>query len=236
MAVRPPRLGGSARPGASARPAALAAWLPWFRWFRWRLRRTPPLFWLAAVAAAAVVGSTVAGIVADAEARARRFGELRSVPVVVHRVEVGDEIGAGDVRLRRLPAALVPPGRLAPDRGVGRVALVPLLPGEVLLAAKVAPDGRTGVAALLPEGRRALAVPAGPGIPPLAVGDRVDVLATYPPETAAAAGVEPTFAVATAALVLATSEDSVTVAVLPDEAPRLAFALTTGAITLALTP
>lgn len=230
MAVRPSR---PARWSAALAP--LGAWMPWIRWVRWRLRRTPLLFWLAAAVAAVVVGSTVSGIVAEAEARARRFGDLRTVPVVARRVEVGDEIGRGDVRVRRLPAALIPPGRLAPDRGVGRVALVPLLPGEVLLAAKVAPEGRAGVAALLPPGRRALAVPTGPGIPPLAVGDRVDVLATYPPETAAAAGVEPTFAVATAALVLATSEDSVTVAVLPDEAPRLAFALTTGAITLALT-
>jgi Flp pilus assembly protein CpaB len=106
--------------------------------------------------------------------------------------------------------------------------LAPLARGEVVTAGRVAPAGVGGLAALLPDGARALAVPIGPGTPPLRRGDRVDVLATFE-------GDEPTFAVASGAAVLAVTRDkAVTVAVTADEAPRVAFALAQGAITLAL--
>jgi Flp pilus assembly protein CpaB len=110
------------------------------------------------------------------------------------------------------------------------VALVPLVPGEVVLASKLAPDGLRGAAALLPAGWRALAVPAGPGgRPPVAVGDHVDVHATQADGTSVV--------VAASAVVLAHDHaaDALTVAVPADDAPALASAIATGSVTLALT-
>ncbi|MGH9165205.1 MAG: RcpC/CpaB family pilus assembly protein, partial [Acidimicrobiales bacterium] len=92
--------------------------------------------------------------------------------------------------------------------------------------------GVGGVAAQLPPGLRALAVPVDAASLPLRQGYRVDVLATFDTADPAA---EPTFPVATAALVLDVAEDAVTLAVTPTEAPRLAFAIARGTIALALT-
>ncbi|MDP9070437.1 MAG: hypothetical protein M3N68_03965, partial [Actinomycetota bacterium] len=113
----------------------------------------------------------------------------------------------------------------------GHATLVPLAAGEVLLEAKLAPWGTRGLAALVPPGRRALAVPVERGRLPLRAGDRVDVLATF--EVAEDAG-EPTFPVATSALVVDVADEAVTVAVSPDEAPRVAFAIARATVTLAL--
>ncbi|HEX7276722.1 MAG TPA: hypothetical protein VF244_05050, partial [Acidimicrobiales bacterium] len=64
-------------------------------------------------------------------------------------------------------------------------------------------------------------------------GDTVDVLATFDP-AGAAEGVAPTFPVAVAALVVDVGDESAAVAVTPDEAARVAFALASGVVTLAL--
>jgi Flp pilus assembly protein CpaB len=120
------------------------------------------------------------------------------------------------------------------------VPLVPLESGEVLLASKLAPEGLRGVAALVPPGDRALAVPVDPGGLALRLGDRVDVLATFDvagaDDTAPAlpTPAAPTFPVARAALVVGVGDGAVTVAVGPDEVPRVAFALARGTVALAL--
>jgi hypothetical protein len=76
-----------------------------------------------------------------------------------------------------------------------------------------------------------VAVPTGSGLP-LEVGDRVDVLATFDAGTTGAG--EPTFAVARRAVVVHVGEDAVTVAVTTSAAPRVAYALAAGAVTLVL--
>lgn len=210
-----------------------------------RLRRSPLPFWALAVALSLATGLTVARLAGEAAARADRLGGLVDVPVAARPVAAGAVVRPADVEVRSLPSALVPSGRLARSPA-GRVAIVPLSPGEVVLAAKLAPDGLTGVAALVPPGHRALAVPVDAGALALRPGHRVDVLATLElggvgdgalvggaaPTGAAPA---PTFPVATAALVVDADDDAVTVAVTPDEAPRVAFALARGTVTLALT-
>ena len=205
---------------------------------RLRLRRSPLAFWVAAVAVASFTGLTVSHLVGEAAARAARLGGLITVPVAARPVEAGSTLAAADVALRRLPAAAVPSGRLA-GAALGRTALVPLAAGEVLLAAKLAPERAQGVAALLSPGSRALAVPVETGGLPLERGHRVDVLATFDTEPqhvadAGAATGPPTFPVATAALVVDVAEAAVTVAVSRTEAPRVAFALARGTVTLAL--
>ena len=90
------------------------------------------------------------------------------------------------------------------------------------------------LAARLPAGTRAMAIPVVPGTAPaLVLGDRVDVLVALAPE--AAGDGPPGFALATDVLVVDVSDAAVTVAVPADTAPRIAVALGAGAVTLALT-
>ena len=213
-----------------------------------RLRRSPLGFWALALALSLASGLTVSRLVGEAARRAQRLGGLVDVPVTTRSVDAGRPPRPGDVAVRRLPAAVLPAGRPA-HRPEGRVTLVPLVRGEVVLAARLAPDGLRGVAALVPPGHRALAVPAEPGGLSLRPGDRVDVLATFDLAAGGTQGGEgeggegeggeaeeaPTFPVATAALVVDVTGEAVTVAVPPAQAPRVAFALARGTVTLALT-
>ncbi|MDP9403014.1 MAG: Flp pilus assembly protein CpaB [Actinomycetota bacterium] len=202
------------------------------------LRRSSLLFWSVALAVAAASGLTVNHQVGEASARAARLGGLREVPVAARPLAAGEVLRPSDVSVRRLPAAAVPDGPVALSPA-GRPALVGLAAGEVLLAAKLAPEGVRGVAALLPAGMRALAVPADAAGLALERGHHVDVLATFDTDAQEAGAAQdagaPTFPVATAALVIDAGEEAVTIAVSPQEAPRVAFALARGTVTLALT-
>jgi Flp pilus assembly protein CpaB len=149
-------------------------------------------------------------------------------------IAAGTTITADLVTVRTLPAAAVPEGALR-EPPVGRTAAADIVLGEVLVDARVAPDGLRGVAALLPAGWRALAVPStSAGLPPLAVGDVVDVLVSLPPDVVGDA--DPTFTVAEAARVVDVGEQAVTVAVDGADVARTAFAVTHGSVTLAVRP
>ena len=197
------------------------------------LSRSPLPYWVTVAAVAVVTALAVSQLIGRAQAEAARYGSPRQVLVATRDMAVGDEVGAGDVIARRLPSALVPPGAVRdPAESHGRAVVVALFAGEVLLRQHLAPWGRRGVAALLPPGTRGITVAAGAAAGRLSRGDAVDVLATFDP--AAAQGQEPTFAVATAAPIVDVRGESVTVAVDPDEAKRVAFAITHGAVTLAV--
>ena len=81
--------------------------------------------------------------------------------------------------------------------------------------------GGRGLAALLPAGTRALAVPRAAGTPPLEPGQRVDLV------SGGATVVE-------GATVLAAEESGVTVAVPTGAAPLVADAVAAGTVTLLL--
>jgi Flp pilus assembly protein CpaB len=189
----------------------------WYR-VRFFLRRFPVGWWAAAFLLVILTGVTVSSLVGRASALASRRGAPVRVAVATRSVGAGDVVASGDVVLRDVPAGLVPTGALRRPP-VGRTLLAPLARGEVVTAARIG--------AFIPDGTRALAVPVGPGTPSLRRGDRVDVLATFD-------GDEPTFAVASAAGVLdVVAGKAVTIAVTTDEAPRVAFALAQGTVTLA---
>lgn len=196
-----------------------------------RLFRSPLPFWVSAIALAVLTGTTVSRLADRAASQSSRYGPPRQTVVALRRVEPGRAIRAADVAVRSLPATLVPRDALR-SAPTGRTAIAPLFPGQVIVAAQVAPAGRSGIGALLDAGQRAVAVPTGGMSPPLRVGDVVDVLATFDPD--AAAGKDPTFAVAEGATVLAVGDDAVTVAVSPAGAARVAYAITAGVVTLAL--
>ena len=210
----------------------------------------------AIVLLAAATGIVVASLVSAAGAERDRWGTVRPVAVARHDLRPGDVVDAGAAEVRSLPAALVPEGALA-DLPRGSTVRQPVVAGEPLVAARLAPEGLTGVAALVPARHRAVAVPVGPaGVPPLAVGDRVDVVTVVPTVgmgdaatgdagadegadqsgeggDAPAAG-DPAFALAEGAAVVDVGEQAVSVAVPERAAARVAWAIANGTVVLTL--
>lgn len=195
-----------------------------------RFRRHPVAYWVATAVLALATILVVTGVVGRAEARSARFGDL--VPAAVARTDLaaGTRLTVEDVEVRRLPADLVPDGALT-EIPEGAVLADAVRRGEVLPGSRLAPAGASPLVAQLPPGTRALAVPAGPGALPLEPGDAVDVLATLDPS--ATGGGEPTVTVARDALVVDVGAGAVSLAVTEAQAPRVAYAVTAGAVTLA---
>lgn len=111
--------------------------------------------------------------------------QLVRIVVATQNMEFGAKLTDQNVRLQNWPANAVPQGafRSIPDALKGnRVALRAMVPGEAVLASNVSgTDGRATLAALLPDGTRALSIPvdqvhgvAGFVLP----GTMVDVLLT----------------------------------------------------------
>ncbi|WP_195210308.1 SAF domain-containing protein [Actinomarinicola tropica] len=197
------------------------------------LRRQPVVFWALAALAGIATYATVAGALQRATAGAEAYGDL--VPVLVAREDLaaGATLDAGQVEVRRLPASLVPTDALA-SLPEGRSVRSPVLAGEAVAASRLAPDGAIGVAGQLAPTERAVAVPTDHHRPPLAVGQRVDVLATVDPTLATGRG--PTTPVATSARVLVVEDAGITVAVGSDDAARLATAMATSVVTVVISP
>lgn len=196
------------------------------------LRRHPHLWWLLVVTAALAAGWLASSTVARAEQARAAWGVTRRVVVVQQARQAGDELRPGDVALVERPRAMVPASALDALPASARLR-APVVAGEVLVAERLAPAGLTAVAARLPPGHRAVAIPTEPGwAPPLVIGDRVDVMVALPAEMAG--GGPPGFTLASRALVVAVDEAAITVAVDRDTAPRVAVALGQGAVTLAL--
>jgi hypothetical protein len=196
---------------------------------------------------------TVASLLSAAGAARDRWGQTRPVAVATRDLAPGEVVDAGAVEVRDLPVGVLgdAPVAGAPE---GAVVRQPILAGEPVVAARLAPDGLTGAAALVPPGHRAVAVPVGPGgAPPVMQGDLVDVLAVLPPGVGAAAsgdgggagdgaggggagdgGGEPALRLVDGATVVDVTDQAVAVAVPEPDAPRVAWALSNGAVVLAL--
>jgi Flp pilus assembly protein CpaB len=207
--------------------------VPWRSALR-RARRAAAAWWMVAAVAAGLAGShafDAAGAAADARSA---WGESVEVAVAARDLEVGHVVSALDVALEARPRAVVPAGALE-EVPLQRVVVSPVAAGEVVVGARVAPDGLTGIAALVPAGHRAVAVPVdgslGAVSPAVRVGDRVDVLATFdvvdpsgPPAGVVTAGVT----------VVAVDATTVTLAVSRDDTPRVVFAAARGTVALAI--
>jgi len=205
-----------------ARPLAPPLLAPVRRTAR-RGRRSLALRWLLVAAAAALAAVQASALGAQAEAARQAWGEGVDVVVAARDLPAGRRVAATDVVVESRPQAVVPAGALS-EPPVGSVLSAGVVAGEVLVGARVAPAGLGAVAALVPEGWRAVAVPTsasgfGPPAPPVTVGDRVDLLA---PDVVASG------------VVVAVGDDAVTVAVPARDAPAVADAAATVAVTLAL--
>jgi len=195
--------------------------------------RHHPLVRAAALITVAMLAVSIAQRTAATAVEARRqWGQERTVIVARDRIVLGNVIDADAVTTERWPAALVPAGALA-DSPVGRTAIATIEPGEAVIAARVAPEGLRGVAALVPSGWRALAIPVGPTVVALSVGDHVDLIAGFD-VASTNAGRAPAFNVAEDAVVVAVDEQRITVAVPEGDATRVAFAIVAGTVVAAL--
>jgi pilus assembly protein CpaB len=196
------------------------------------LRRRPRHRRALAMVVAALCGFTVMTVVQRAEDAAAAWGDRVPVLVASRDLQAGDRLDDGNTRVERHPAPLVPPGALR-ARPEGTRLAEAVYAGEVVREERLAPAGLSPVAARLPAGTRAMAIPVDPGtVPALGIGDRVDVLVALAPE--AAGDGPPGFALATGAPVVDVSDAAVTIAVRADVAPRIAVAFGAGAVTLAL--
>jgi Flp pilus assembly protein CpaB len=196
------------------------------------LRRRPRLRNGVVAVVAVLSGIAVAGIVQQAEDARGAWGARVPVLVATEDVPAGAVLALGNTRVVTQPAPLVPPGALRALPADGRVR-ADVYDGEVIREERLAPAGSSAIAARLPRGTRAVAVPSEPGrAPSLAIGDRVDVLVALAPEVAGDGA--PGFALATDVPVVDVTDVAVTIAVPRDVAPRLAVAFGQGAVTLAL--
>lgn len=97
-------------------------------------------------------------------------------------IEIGTVIKAEAVEIKDWPKAMAPQAALTdPAKAIGRVALSTLVPGELLLDGKLAPEGmRRGAGSLVKPGMRAYSIQATNAASNVAglilPGDRVDVI------------------------------------------------------------
>ncbi len=201
---------------------------PWWRGHRSRLARA---------ALALILGLAAVVTVGRQSARAERilaaYGTTRRVPVAAHDLAVGQVLDLHDVTWRTLPPAGLPRDVLTTSP-VGRTVVERVARGAVLGRLQVAPDGLSGLAARVPPGQRALAVPRhGTGLH-LAVGDRVDVIDPGGPATGLDTAGDAAAVVARAVEVLAVGDTEVVVAVDDHDARSVAAALAHDTPVLAL--
>jgi len=197
------------------------------------MRRHPSLWWAVAAVLAVAAGLLASSAVNRAEEARRAWGAAVTVVVATRDLQAGDPLDGGAVALERRPRAAVPASALTalPE---DRVAGAAIVAGEVLVAERLAGEDLDGAAALLPLGTRAMAIPADPALtPPIEVGDRVDLIVTLA-GAAEPSGGPPGFTLVADALVVAVEEAAVTVAVPRDDTSRVAVALGSGAVSLAL--
>jgi Flp pilus assembly protein CpaB len=196
------------------------------------LRRRPRLRGALVAAVALLCGAAVAATVQQAEDARDAWGEATRVLIASEDLDAGTRLTTGNTRVAAHPAPLVADGALTGVPADARVA-APVLEGEVVRAERLAPAGASPVAARLPAGTRAMAIPVEVGTtPPLRVGDHVEVLVALSPESSA--GGPPGFSLVEDAPVVEVTDAAVTIAVARDVAPRLAAAFGRGAVTLAL--
>ena len=164
-------------------------------------------------------------------------------------LQVGTKISERDLKVVRLPASDLPPGRFhSKAKIVGRGVILPIAKGEFVLPSKLAGENAgSGLAALIPPGMRAMSVRvndttsvAGFVLP----GTRVDVLLTGNP---GGANEQQTTTVLENVTVIATGQklerssgsdaqtaSVITLLVSPEDAAKLTLASTEGQIQLVL--
>lgn len=190
---------------------------------------------------------TVSSSLASVERARDRWGETTAVAVALQDLSPGEVVDPSAAAMEERPVSLLGEEALT-ALPTGATVRYPIEAGEPLVPTRLAPQGLTGVAALIPSGHRALAIPTTQlGAPPVSPGTRVDVVVVNPAAAAptdpvptdgtdATSRGAPARPLAASALVVAADDDAVTVAVPQHVAPQVAYALATTTVVLTLTP
>ncbi len=148
------------------------------------LRRRWPLASKVLVAFAALLGALAFVVVRGYQDRLEALHPAVGAPVAT--VTAATDLARGTLlsdemlHTSTVPEEFVPPGAVGDAASiVGRVLTANVEAGEILTRSRLAGTKVGPVAALVPEGLRAVVVPSG--VPPgtLRAGDRVEVYATY---------------------------------------------------------
>jgi Flp pilus assembly protein CpaB len=111
--------------------------------------------------------------------------------VALEAIQPGTEITSSMVELREISHAQLPEGAILDiPQAVGRVAIYPIVGGEVLVEARLSDSPGAGLSARLPDGRWAMVLPGGwfiTPLPGLTQSDHIDLVAyrTGDPQTEA---------------------------------------------------
>ncbi len=186
----------------------------------------PRRFWAVIGVLAVALGLLVAAQVQGLDTQRRRWGTPVPVVVAARDLPRGHTLAPGDLVVADRPAPLVPRGALTEVPAAGTLT-ADTTAGEVVTSARLAPGGLGPVAALVASGRRAVAIPVDAGASlRVTAGDRVDLLA-------AGDGFD-ALTVAADATVVDVGDGTVTVAVRAAEVGRVAAALASGPVVMAL--
>jgi pilus assembly protein CpaB len=117
---------------------------------------------LLGVVAVIVANSYFSGV-EQRQAAVAEQQKLVRIVVATQPMEFGQPLTPQNIRLQNFPASSVPQGAFTSIPAAlkdNRVALRPMVPGEPVLTSKVSgSDGRATLAALLPDGFRAMSIP-----------------------------------------------------------------------------
>jgi pilus assembly protein CpaB len=207
---------------------------------------------LVVILAVAVVAGLMASVlvyraIAEMQAAAGRGQSMDNIVVAAVDVDLGETLTPQHVKLVAWPKAAVPAGavRALPD-AVGRVVRASLLASEPLFEGKLAPQGHGGIMPMLvPQGRRGITIKVDDAVKEsgfVLPNGRVDVLVSMPKgtdghERMAKLILQDVLVLAAGQTVemrdnKPVSVTTVTLALTPDQAERLALAQSEGRLVL----
>lgn len=148
-------------------------------------RKAPLLFMLLALLLAVLAAWSAHRWIVNRATQAAAT-QVATHPILVAGADLsaGQRLEAQHLVISRWPAGTLPAAHLSrPEQALGRVLKGAVVKGEVILAAKLLPEGLSGgLSAVVPEGYRAMTVHVDEVIGVggfLQPGDRVDVLVTF---------------------------------------------------------
>ncbi len=180
-------------------------------------------------------------------ARASQDG-VEQIVVAAVNISLGEALTSQHVKMSAWPASSLPPGTLRSVKDAeGRVARVSMVPGEAIQDSKLAPTGQGGLMpVLVPPGKRGVSIKVDEAVQKsgfVLPNSRVDVLVTMARKVGEA---KETRIVLQDVTILAADQTvemkdnrpvtmtTVTMALSPEEAERLALAQNEGKVTFAL--
>jgi hypothetical protein len=168
----------------------------------------------------------------SADVAASAWGHRKTVPVATSDLEPGRVITAADITFVDRPIAVVPNDVAASP--IGRSVTRSIARDEVVLERRLAGGSATGPASQLDENSLAFAIPSDASTPPTRIGDHVALYAPSEVIATSARASGPALRIADRAVVIAVSEEAITVGVVIAEASAVAKALLSASVLIAL--